>query len=69
MGKTRVRGLLCGIDCVILRLAILVEHRLGTDGWTHDDSIYRDSIALRSKNHMVNIKVLINQSKAIITNP
>ena len=29
--KTRVTGLSCGVVCVILRLAGLVEHRLVTD--------------------------------------
>jgi len=29
--KTRVAGLSCGVACVILRLAVLVEHRLVTD--------------------------------------
>jgi len=29
--KTRVHGLSCGNVCVILRLAVLVEHRLVTD--------------------------------------
>ena len=29
--KTRVPGLSCGVVCVILRLAVLVEHRLMTD--------------------------------------
>ena len=29
--KTRVPGVLCGVVCVILRFAILVEHRLVTD--------------------------------------
>ena len=32
--KTRVPGLSCGVVCVILRLAVLVEHRLVTDGRT-----------------------------------
>jgi len=32
--KTRVHGLSCGVVCVILRLAVLVEHRLVTDGQT-----------------------------------
>jgi len=32
--KTRVPGLSCGVICVILRLAVLVEHRLVTDGQT-----------------------------------
>ena len=36
--KTRVPGLSCGVVCVILRLAVLVEHRLVRDGQTqaHD---------------------------------
>ena len=29
--KTRVTGLSCGVVCVILRLVVLVEHRLVTD--------------------------------------
>jgi len=32
--KTRVPGLSCGVVYVILRLAVLVEHRLVTDGQT-----------------------------------
>ena len=32
--KTRVPGLSCGVVCVILRLAVLVELRLVTDGQT-----------------------------------
>jgi len=32
--KTRVPALSCGVVCVILRLAILVEHRLVTDRQT-----------------------------------
>ena len=32
--ETRVPGLSCGVVCVILRLAVLVEHRLVTDGQT-----------------------------------
>jgi len=32
--KTRVPGLSCGVVCVILRLAVLVEHRLVTDRQT-----------------------------------
>ena len=30
--KTRLPGLSCGIVCMILRLAVSVEHRLVTDG-------------------------------------
>ena len=32
--QTRVPGLSYGIVCMILGLAVLVEHRLVTDGWT-----------------------------------
>jgi len=32
--KTRIHGLLCGIVCVILRLAVLIQCWLVTDGWT-----------------------------------
>jgi len=32
--KTRVPGVSCGVVSVILRLAVLVEHRLVTDGRT-----------------------------------
>jgi len=30
--KTRVHGPSCGVVCVILHLAVLVEHRLVSDG-------------------------------------
>jgi len=52
--KTRVHGLSYGVVCVFLRKAILAQCRLVTDRradrQTHDDSIYRASIASRSKN-------------------
>jgi len=32
--KGRVPGLSCGVVCVILSLAVLVDHRLVTDGQT-----------------------------------
>jgi len=32
--KTRVPGVSCGVVCVILRFAVLVEHRLVTDRQT-----------------------------------
>ena len=41
--------LLYGVVCVILRLAVLVQCRLETDGHTLDDSIYRASTAWRGK--------------------
>ena len=53
--KTKIHVLLYGVVCVILRLAFLVQYRLVADGrtarrpdgQTHDDSIYRASIASR----------------------
>jgi len=33
--KTRVCGVPCGVVCVILRLAVLVDHRLVTDRHRH----------------------------------
>ena len=52
--KTRVPGLSCGVVCVILRLAVLVEHRLvtdgRTDGRTQGHGQYRGCIASRGKN-------------------
>jgi len=33
--KTRVPGVSCGVVCVILCFAVLVEHRLVTDGHRH----------------------------------
>jgi len=51
--KTRVPGLLYGVVFVILCLAVLVQCRLvtdrRTDRRTHNDSIYRASIASRGK--------------------
>jgi len=41
---------LCGVVSVILGLAIVVELQLVTDRRTHDDSIYRASIASHGKN-------------------
>jgi len=41
MSITRVPGLSYGVVCVILDLAVLVEHRLVTDGRTFDDGKYR----------------------------
>jgi len=47
--KTRVLGLSCGVVCVSLHLAVLVQFRLVTDRLIQDHSIYRASIASRSK--------------------
>jgi len=52
--KTRIPGLSYGVACVILRLAISVEHRLvtdrDTDRQTYDYGIYRASMAFRGRN-------------------
>jgi len=36
--ETRVPGLLCGVVCAILRLAVLVQLRLVTDGHRQTDT-------------------------------
>ena len=47
--ETRVPGLSCGIICVILRLAVLIQYRSVTD--RHTTTAYTAlSIASRSKN-------------------
>jgi len=53
--RTRADGLSCSIVCVILCLAILVEHELVMDRQTdrqttYDDGIYHASTVSRSKN-------------------
>ena len=40
--KTRAPGLSCGVLCVILRVAVSVEHRLVTDERT-DSDVQRDT--------------------------
>jgi len=47
--KTRDPGLFCGVVCMILHLAISIEHQLVTDGQTHDYGIYCTSMALQGK--------------------
>ena len=53
--KTRVHGLSCGVVCVIVRLAVLVELRLvtdrQTDGRTQGHGQFRRCIASRGKNY------------------
>ena len=49
--KRQVPGLLCGVVCVFLRLAILVEHRLVTDTDRHRH-IPREH-SMRGKNGVV----------------
>ena len=72
--KTRVPGLSCCFVCVILRLAVLVEHRLVTDRQadrqtrTQGHSIYRASIALRGKNlNFNNIRIQSIVSSSILS--
>jgi len=49
--KVRVSGLSCGTICVILRLAVLrdIIPECNRQTQTHDDDIYRDSIASGNK--------------------
>jgi len=49
--KTRVPELSCGVACVILCLAVLIQYRRVTDRRTHDDGQYRASIASRGKKY------------------
>ena len=57
--KTRLPGVSCGLVCVILRFAVLVKHRLVTDGQTQTDgrtqahSQYCGCIASRGKNESI----------------
>jgi len=53
--KTRVPELSCGIICVILCLAVLTQYRSVTHRQTHDNSIYRASIASHDKNDNVTV--------------
>ena len=53
--KTRVPVLSCGITCVILRLAVVIQYRSVTDRQTHNDGIYCASIASRGKNGLWNL--------------
>ena len=52
-----IPGLSCGVVCVILCLAVLVEHRLVTDRQTDTDTdgnravAYRASVVSRGKNY------------------
>jgi len=48
--KTRVPGLTCGIICVILHLALLIQYQSVTDRQTHDDGKYYTGILSHGKN-------------------
>jgi len=58
--KALVPGLSCGVLCVILSLAVLTQYQRVTDGHTHrqtdtqthDDGIYRASMASRGKKNV-----------------
>jgi len=55
--KTRVPGVSCGVVCVILHFAVLVELRLVTDGHRQTDTgpwlVYRGCIASRGNKLIV----------------
>jgi len=60
-------GLSYGVVCMILRLTVLVQCRLvtdgRTDGQTHDDSIYRTSMVLRGK-MLGKLKVVVREGSS-----
>ena len=69
--KTRVPGPSCGVVCVFLCLAILVEHRLvtDTDRQTHDHGIYRAEHSSHGKtscnyHHSISLRPLITWSNS-----
>jgi len=70
--RKRVLGLSCGVLCVILSSAVSVDVRTDgqTDGRTHDDSIYRASIASRGKMYGVilqrDILIIVLLTRSII---
>ena len=47
--KTRVPGVSCGVVCVILHLAVLVEHQLVTDGQTDGQTDGHRAMAFEAK--------------------
>jgi len=49
--KTRVPGLSCGVVCMILRLAVSVEHQHVTDRQAHNDGIYCATTASHGENY------------------
>ena len=67
--KTKVPRLSYGVVRVILGLAVFVELRLVIDGQTkrqtHDDSIYRSSIASRGKNISPDAQVLTRAQQVL----
>jgi len=59
--KTRVPDLSCGVVCVILRLAVLVELRLVTDTDTdghRPTASTADGIASRGKNQLTRVRAI-----------
>ena len=68
--ETRVPGVSCGVVCVILRFAVLVEHRLVTDGHrqtqtdrqTQAHGQYRGCIASRGKNAISLVKPSVSKT-------
>jgi len=70
--KTRGSVLWCNVVCVILRLAVSVEHRLVTDRQTdkqaHDHGIYHASMASRDKNDsLIDVNPFIVATTVLIT--
>jgi len=75
--KTRIPGLSCGVIYVIICLAVLVEHWLGTDrqtdgqtnretdGRTKGHSIYRACLVSRGKNNCQNTSLNLDVATVI----
>ena len=56
--KSRISGLSCSIVCVIVYLAVLVEHGLVTDRGTYGHGIYHASLTSRGKNVLMTVTLL-----------
>ena len=63
--KTRVFRLSCGVVCMIVCLAVLIEYRrvTNTHTHTHDDSIHCASIASRGKITLNRSRILAENNK------
>ena len=56
----------CGAVCMILHLAVSVEHRLVTDRWTHNYGLYCTSMASRVKNSVSGISFVMYHLQLMI---
>jgi len=61
--KTRVPGVSCAVVCVILRFAVLVEHRLVTDRHRHRQDGHRPMASTADAQHRA-VKMTVIQELA-----